>query len=181
MASDQTEKDDKTPQVTSEEKTGAAPKTLPPLGARPLPPLTSSARPSKGTATVTAPTPATPKSPAPAATLSAAAASAPRPASSPASVVAAPRSTPAAKSVTAEVRKAKQDKPPENDQGIWRMSRKNFLNVAGWFAFLSFLVTATLGAIRLMVPRVLYEPPSAFKAGYPEDYIVGEVNEKYKD
>jgi cytochrome b6-f complex iron-sulfur subunit len=61
------------------------------------------------------------------------------------------------------------------------MSRKSFLNVAGWFAFLSFLVTATLGAIRLMVPRVLYEQPSAFKAGRPEDYIIGEVNEKYKD
>lgn len=77
--------------------------------------------------------------------------------------------------------KPKQDKPPENDQGVWRMSRKNFLNVAGWFAFFSFLGTAAVGAIRLMVPRVLYEQPSAFKAGLPEDYIVGEVNEKYKD
>ena len=82
---------------------------------------------------------------------------------------------------TAEPRKAKQDKPPENDQGIWRLSRKNFLNVAGWFAFFSFLATATLGALRLMVPRVLYEAPSAFKAGFPDEYIIGEVNEKYKD
>jgi cytochrome b6-f complex iron-sulfur subunit len=79
------------------------------------------------------------------------------------------------------VRKPKQDKPPENDQGIWRMSRKNFLNVAGWLGFIGFLATATVGALRLMVPRVLYEPPSAFKAGYPDDYIIGEVNEKYKD
>ncbi len=46
---------------------------------------------------------------------------------------------------------------------------------------MGFLLTATVGAIRLMVPRVLYEAPSAFKAGFPEDYIVGEVNEKYKD
>jgi len=61
------------------------------------------------------------------------------------------------------------------------MNRKNFLNVAGWFAFFSFLVTATVGAIRLMVPRVLYEAPSAFKAGIPEDYVIGEVNEIYKD
>jgi cytochrome b6-f complex iron-sulfur subunit len=90
---------------------------------------------------------------------------------------------PAARPVAAapKVVKVKQDKPPEDDQGVWRMSRKNFLNVAGWFAFFSFLTTATLGAIRLMVPRVLYEQPSAFKAGRPEDYIVGEVNEKYKD
>jgi len=33
------------------------------------------------------------------------------------------------------------------------------------------------GALRLMVPRVLYETPSAFKAGKPQDYVVGEVNE----
>jgi cytochrome b6-f complex iron-sulfur subunit len=61
------------------------------------------------------------------------------------------------------------------------MSRKNFLNVAGWLAFFSFLATATVGALRLMVPRVLYETPSAFKAGFPADFVVGEVNEKYKD
>jgi len=92
-----------------------------------------------------------------------------------------PGTVQAAKPPTAGVKKAKQDKPPENDQGIWRISRKNFLNIAGWFAFFSFLATATLGALRLMVPRVLYEAPSAFKAGFPDEYIVGEVNEKYKD
>jgi hypothetical protein len=54
-------------------------------------------------------------------------------------------SPPAAKSVP-EVRKPRQDKPPENDPGIWRMSRKNFLNVAGWFGVFGFLSTATVGA-----------------------------------
>jgi len=89
--------------------------------------------------------------------------------------------TPVARTGATEIRKPKQDRPPENDPGIWRISRKNFLNVAGWFAFFGFLATATLGGIRLMVPRVLYEPPSAFKAGFPEDFVIGEVNEKYKD
>ncbi len=94
-----------------------------------------------------------------------------------------PRATAPARpaAVTQEVRKPRQDRPPERDPGIWRLSRKNFLNIAGWFAFFGFLGTATVGALRLMVPRVLYEPPSAFKAGYPQDYVVGEVNEKYKD
>ena len=32
-----------------------------------------------------------------------------------------------------------------------------------------------------MFPRILYEPPSAFKAGFPQDYVVDEVSEKYKD
>ena len=100
----------------------------------------------------------------------------------PAAPPAAPVVQPAAPRPTVqEVRKPRQDKPPENDRGIWRMSRKSFLNVAGWFAFFSFIGTATVAAIRLMVPRVLYEAPSAFKAGFPEDFVVGEVNEKYKD
>jgi cytochrome b6-f complex iron-sulfur subunit len=94
----------------------------------------------------------------------------------------APVPAPAApKPPVQEVRKPRQDKPPEDDRGIWRMSRKSFLNVAGWFAVLSFVGTAVVGALRLMVPRVLYEAPSAFKAGFPEDFVVGEVNEKYKD
>ena len=85
----------------------------------------------------------------------------------PAAPPAAPVVQPAAPRPTVqEVRKPRQDKPPENDRGIWRMSRKSFLNVAGWFAFFSFIGTATVAAIRLMVPRVLYEAPSAFKAGY---------------
>jgi len=32
-----------------------------------------------------------------------------------------------------------------------------------------------------MFPRVLFEPPTKFKAGFPQDYVVGEVSEKYKD
>jgi len=79
------------------------------------------------------------------------------------------------------VKKPKQDRPPEDDQGIWRMSRRNFFSVAGWAAFFVFLGTSTIGTLRMMFPRILYEPPSAFKAGFPQDYLVGEVSEKYKD
>jgi cytochrome b6-f complex iron-sulfur subunit len=96
-------------------------------------------------------------------------------------VVSPPAAPAAPKAPVPEVRKPRQDKPPEDDRGIWRMNRKSFLNVAGWFAVFTFIGTATIGALRLMVPRVLYEPPAAFKAGFPDDYVVGEVNEKYKD
>ncbi|HUN65462.1 MAG TPA: Rieske (2Fe-2S) protein [Bacteroidota bacterium] len=78
-------------------------------------------------------------------------------------------------------KKPKQDKPPEADPGIWRISRRNFFSVAGWAAFFVFLATSTIGTLRMMFPRILYEPPSAFKAGFPSDYLVGEVSEKYKD
>lgn len=166
------------PPLTSARPVGGAPKPLPPLtSARPvggaakppLPPL-ASAKPSGATKPGTHSPESVPSQ----------AASASQAPSAPPIPNAIPRPAPAPKTAT-EVRKPRQDKPPEDDQGIWRMSRKNFLNVAGWFGFMGFLLTATIGAIRLMVPRVLYEAPSAFKAGLPEDYIIGEVNEKYKD
>src|SRR3972149_1532388 len=79
------------------------------------------------------------------------------------------------------VKKPKQDKAPAEDPGIWRISRRNFFSVAGWASFFVFLATSTIATLRMMFPRILYEPPSAFKAGFPSDYIVGEVSEKYKD
>ncbi len=78
-------------------------------------------------------------------------------------------------------RKAKQDRAPELDPGIWRMNRRNLLAVSGWLAFLGFIVASTVGALRFMFPRVLFEPPTKFKAGFPQDYVVGEVSDKYKD
>ena len=37
-----------------------------------------------------------------------------------------------------------------------------------------------LGFIRYMFPRVLFEPPTTFWAGWQEDYTGGAVNEKFK-
>ena len=78
-------------------------------------------------------------------------------------------------------RKAKQDRPAEEDPGIWRMNRRNVLSVAGWLGFFGFIITSTIGALRFMFPRVLFEQPPKFKAGFPADFVVGEVSEKYKD
>ena len=78
-------------------------------------------------------------------------------------------------------KKPKQDRAPENDPGVWRMGRKSFLSFAGWLSFLGFLGISTVGSLRYMFPRVLFEPPSKFKAGLPGDYVIGEVNEKYTD
>ena len=78
-------------------------------------------------------------------------------------------------------KKPKQDRAPENDPGIWRISRRNFFSVAGWASFFVFIATSTIGTLRFMFPRVLFEPPSSFKAGFPQDFLIGEVSEKYKD
>jgi cytochrome b6-f complex iron-sulfur subunit len=48
----------------------------------------------------------------------------------------------------------------------------------GFFGFISI---ATIGALRMMFPRTLYEPPKVFKAGVPNEYLPESVSEKYKD
>ena len=78
-------------------------------------------------------------------------------------------------------RKPKQDRPADQDPGIWRMNRRNLLSVTGWMGFLGFIIISTVGALRYMFPRVLFEPPTKFKAGFPQDFVIGEVSEKYKD
>lgn len=93
-----------------------------------------------------------------------------------------PKPDPSKKRITdSPTRKAKQDRAPDNDPGIWRMNRRNFLNVAGWMAFLTFIVTSIVGSLRYMFPRVLFEPPTKFTVGSPQGYVIGEVSEKYKD
>ncbi len=78
-------------------------------------------------------------------------------------------------------RKPKQDRPSDDDPGIWRLSRRNLLTLAGWLGFFGFIIVSTVGALRSMFPRVLFEPPMKFKAGLPQDFTIGEVSEKYKD
>ncbi|PIW64257.1 MAG: Rieske (2Fe-2S) protein, partial [Candidatus Omnitrophica bacterium CG12_big_fil_rev_8_21_14_0_65_50_5] len=51
----------------------------------------------------------------------------------------------------------------------------------GWTAF-----TAVIGGygamfLRYLFPNVLFEPKQSFRAGYPDDYAVGEVSERFKD
>ena len=59
-------------------------------------------------------------------------------------------------------------------------SRRDFLGRLGWGGFTAFSLVGLLAAVRSAFPRVLFLPPSKFKAGLPSDYVVGEVSEKYK-
>jgi cytochrome b6-f complex iron-sulfur subunit len=70
--------------------------------------------------------------------------------------------------------------PPTPEAGggnIW--SRRGFTSLAAWAGILACITTSLLAVVRMLFPRVLFEPPTAFKAGYPGDYIVGEVSEKW--
>jgi cytochrome b6-f complex iron-sulfur subunit len=69
------------------------------------------------------------------------------------------------------------EKPKEAN--LW--TRREFFGFAGWGAFLTAIGLGLLGFLRLLFPRVLFEPSPLFKAGKPSDYSDGEVSEKYKD
>lgn len=51
----------------------------------------------------------------------------------------------------------------------------------GWMSFFGFFSIMILGTLRAMFPRVIYEKPPVFKAGFPNDYVPGTVSELYKD
>ena len=62
--------------------------------------------------------------------------------------------------------------------GLW--SRRDVFGRFGWSIFAAFSGVSLLAAIRSAFPRVLFTPPSTFKAGLPTDYAIGEVSEKFK-
>jgi len=60
---------------------------------------------------------------------------------------------------------------------LW--TRRDFFSLAGWAVFFASLALSTLALLRFMFPRVLFEPLTYFKAGYPDEYPVGVVNTNY--
>src|SRR5947209_17557556 len=54
-----------------------------------------------------------------------------------------------------------------------QMSRRSFLALFGWGAFVVASLVALFESIRFIFPNATYEQPSAFKAGAPADYAVG--------
>ena len=69
--------------------------------------------------------------------------------------------------------------PQKGKDNLW--TRRSFLGFAAWAGFGAAVTGFLLAFVRFLYPRVLFEPSPVFKAGRPEDYIVGEVSEKYKE
>jgi cytochrome b6-f complex iron-sulfur subunit len=53
-------------------------------------------------------------------------------------------------------------------------------SAAGWGAVFVAVMTGLMGFMRYMFPRVLFEPPTTFRAGFPTEYALSAVNEKFK-
>src|SRR5258708_4758573 len=60
---------------------------------------------------------------------------------------------------------------------IW--SRGNLLGMGGWGAILGALSGGAGAMVALLFARVLFEPPTACKAGDPTNFNVGEVSERF--
>jgi cytochrome b6-f complex iron-sulfur subunit len=50
-----------------------------------------------------------------------------------------------------------------------------------WTAFAAAVASSLIATARSLFPNVLFEPPQSFKAGFPSEYNVGEVDVRWKD
>ena len=57
-----------------------------------------------------------------------------------------------------------------------QVSRRGFFELTlGWIAAMFAVCASAVGAVRFLVPNVLFEPSLVFKAGKPEDFPDGSV------
>ena len=64
----------------------------------------------------------------------------------------------------------------ENKKGF---SRRQFLSLGGWGVFFITLGASMLASVRFLFPRVIFEPPSAFKIGAVADFSTTETSDKH--
>jgi cytochrome b6-f complex iron-sulfur subunit len=62
------------------------------------------------------------------------------------------------------------------------MPRRSFLSwmTIAWTAFTAAMLATLTATARFMFPNVLFEPPTTFKAGLPNEIQVGQVDERFK-
>jgi len=63
------------------------------------------------------------------------------------------------------------------------MDRRSFLKwlTIGWTAFAAIVAGYGSFLLRYLFPNVLFEPKQSFTAGIIDDYVVGDVSERFKD
>ena len=74
-------------------------------------------------------------------------------------------------------------KPPPTPPMAATMDRRKFLSWVGvaWVSFAAATTGALSIVLRFLFPNVVFEPPTTFKAGFPSDYEVGVVDERWKE
>jgi len=61
------------------------------------------------------------------------------------------------------------------------VSRRRMLRQLGWSGIALFAASSMLGTCRLFFPRTVFEPPSRFKAGLPDEFSPGTVSTKFQE
>lgn len=74
---------------------------------------------------------------------------------------------------------AKENKPHKIRPSLW--SRRSFFSKMGWYALGAAIIAGLIGFLRFLFPRVLFEPSTTFYCGKPEEYVVGDVSERFKE
>lgn len=70
-------------------------------------------------------------------------------------------------------------KPAAKETIVTRRSFISWVTLA-WTAFTASMLAAATATTRFMFPNVLFEPPPTFKAGFPNEIQVGQVDERFK-
>ena len=67
--------------------------------------------------------------------------------------------------------------------GQEKIDRRTFLSWFGlaWVSFAAATGGALAIVLRFLFPNVVFEPPTSFKAGFPSDYEIGNVDERWKE
>ena len=89
-----------------------------------------------------------------------------------------PAAVAARRQIEQQREREKRERQRQQLGGLW--SRRDVFGRFGWSIFAAFSGISLLAALRSAFPRVLFAPPSSFKAGFPTDYAIGEVSEKFK-
>lgn len=58
----------------------------------------------------------------------------------------------------------------DNDIQNNNINRRSFLRFIGWGSFFATIGISVIGSIRFLFPRVLFESPSVFRIGVPEEF-----------
>ena len=85
------------------------------------------------------------------------------------------------RTLTATAPVAPKPSPPKPapKQAMPRRSFISWMSLA-WAAFTASMLAAATATTRFMFPNVLFEPPPTFKAGFPNEIQVGQVDERFK-
>ena len=91
--------------------------------------------------------------------------------------------TPPAAPVTPAPTKTVLPNPANVVMGNEKIDRRAFLSwtAVAWVSFAAATGGALSIVLRFLFPNVLFEPPTSFKAGFPSEYEIGVVDERWKE